>query len=960
MKGNKFNFARFCRALPLFAALISVASSSLVAQTTTGSIRGFVRDAAGNPLPDAQVIARDPALGTTRGVSANESGFYALAGLRPATYNVTVRRIGSEAQSRTVDVGIGQTLAIDFGLSTTAQTLEAVVVESNTGSETKTSEVATNITRQQIQDLPSKDRNFLDLATLAPGVRATPVGNISKQIAGPAGQPENINVFVDGASFKNDVLEGGAAGQNSSQGNPFPQNAVQEFRVITQNYKAEYQKASSTIIVATTRTGSNNTEVGAFVYGIAPGFIAKDKLSVQRGDPNPNFRRYQFGANVGGPIVKDKIHYFASYEANLKDQPASVIPGTAPAGFPFNPQTYAGAFTQNFREHLGFGKLTFTPNENNTFDLSGTLRKEYDLRGFGNFGSDPLTSREAAEKINNNVYNGAALWKYTGAAWFNEAQANYQWYEWNPNPLNPDLVGKNYFGVIRIGGKDTRQQFTQKRAGLRDDITKTGIRFAGEHVFKVGSSLDFLNYESVKQFNYNPVFNFRQTPENYQQPFEVFLGFGDPRIASKNTQFGLYGQDDWTITPKLLVNVGLRWDVETNMFDNDYVTPTPLADSLRGPLAAQIRPGFNINDYISTGGSSRPAYKGAIQPRLGFSYDVAGDQRTVLFGGAGIYYDRDIWNYMLDERFRRQYSVVRIDFRPVCAPGTTNCAVWDPKYYDPAQLRALAVAVGRPQVFAVRNDMRPPKSNQYSAGIRQAVGAYQLTATGTFVRARNGLAYVFGAQGLAPNYTDLLLSTDEVQSRSNQLQLKAEKPLLQSTRWGGSLWYTLSKAELKGEYFFALDDRYGRPSKYPWGTAPGDERHSVHADAILRAPLDFLVSGVLTLGSGQAYSIFDATNGFGPTQRRTYYVYPPKQNFLGIKAFAFRNLDLRAQKDFGFAKGGPVGLSLDLYNVANAANYGCYNNFVPPSTDPPNANFGKPQCVNEGRRLQIGLVYGRR
>lgn len=256
--------------------------------------------------------------------------------------------------------------------------------------------------------------------------------------------------------------------------------------------------------------------------------------------------------------------------------------------------------------------------------------------------------------------------------------------------------------------------------------------------------------------------------------------------------------------------------------------------------------------------------------------------------------------------------------------------------------------------------MRPPKSNQYSAGVRQSIRDYQLTATGTMVQARNGLAYSLGGQNLAPNYTNLLLSTDEVQSRSKQLQLKAEKALRQSTRWGGSLWYTLSKAELKGEYFFATDDRYGRAANYPWRTAPGDERHSVHADAIARFPWDLLLSGVLTLGSGQAYSVFDATNGFGPSERQTYYVYPPKQNFLGIKAFAFRNLDLRAQKDFRLARGAPVGISLDLYNAANTANYGCFDNFVRPKTDPPNPNFGKPGCANEGRRLQIGLVYGRR
>src|SRR3989442_2784304 len=117
----------------------------------------------------------------------------------------------------------------------------------------KTAEIATNVTTEQVRYLPQNQRNFLNFANLAPGVKVTQ-DETRKQVTAGGLDATQINVFIDGVSYKNDVLQGGVVGQDASRGSPFPQNAVQEFQVLTQNYKAEHEKASSAIITAGTRS----------------------------------------------------------------------------------------------------------------------------------------------------------------------------------------------------------------------------------------------------------------------------------------------------------------------------------------------------------------------------------------------------------------------------------------------------------------------------------------------------------------------------------------------------------------------------------------------------------------------------------------------------------------------------------------------------------------------------------
>ena len=973
----------FARTASRAVALLAITASTAIAQTSTGNIRGYVRGQGNLPMGGAIVTARHTEMNTTRGTNSNDAGFYNLAGLRPGSYELTARRLGSAPQVRTVRVLIGQTLDVDFELAETAITLTGVEVTADlVRRETRTSEVASNVTQEQIEELPSRDRNFLDLTKLAPGVNQAPVNNTDKKFSAGAQPADFVNVFVDGASYKNDVLQGGVAGQDASRGNPFPQGAVQEFRVITQNFKAEYQKAASAIITATTRSGGNTWEGDGFFNTIGRGgkFTARDPISVRDNRPRPDFSRIQGGGSIGGPIQRDKMFFFGTYELNFQNSPGDVFVGgdaaLAPPGL--NPQQFAGRFTQEFRQHLGFAKLTFTPSDRNTFDVSANIRRESDISGFGG-----QTSFESAEDKQQQVYTGVANWRYSGDRWLNEVQISGQHYRWNPQPLDAQEIGRNYFGIIRIGGRDTEQRFTQDRISLRNDVTRSAVQLAGDHVFKGGVSVDFLSYEATKFFTGNPVFNFR-SDEQYLRPFEAFFGFGQPTQDAKNTQFGAYIQDDWSIGERFVLNLGLRWDVETNMINNDHVTPTQIRDSLTNfyrdslyvTVPRQNQP-FQIVRTVDqlgglgryfTDGDDRPAYKKAFQPRLGASFDLFGDGRTVLFGGFGVYYDRNYWNQMFDEEFRRDYKVLQIRFDTIGPrPGCTFCVRWDPKYFNKSELAALAASgqAGVPEVFLIANDTKPPKTNQFSLGMRQMFGNTLLSLTYAAARSYNGFAFIRGTRcdsitcnALNPTYARLLISDDRVKTWYDAILFGLDKPLRIDSRWGGGLSYTWAfNNDRQGNFFFALDPRYPTVSDFPRRRAPDTQEHTIVANGIARIPWGFLFSSVVTLGTGFTQQAANQTLGTNPQFEQQYIFEPPTRPFLGMgHVFATQNMDLRLAKDFALAGGQSVGLAVDLFNAFNSRNFGCYDARIP-RTGQTNANFGRPSCSAPGRRLQLGLTY---
>ncbi|MEA2337483.1 MAG: hypothetical protein QOE82_1490, partial [Thermoanaerobaculia bacterium] len=305
------------RALVFFGvALLLAAATTAFAQTsTTATLRGKVTNDAGSGVANAEINAVNTANGFVKTVTSAADGAYTLAGLAPGTYNIVVAASGFEPKSQDITVLVGQSLQLDLRVSTNAVLKETITVVGNQAVETRTSEIATNVTTQQIENLPQDDRNFLNFAALAPGIRMSSDPQ-RKTFAGDAQDPEQTNIFIDGVSTKNDVLQGGSVGQDSSRGNPFPQSAIQEFRVITQNYSAQYDHASSAIITAVTKSGTNDFKGQAFTYYQPKQWVTATKKNFRYSTltGNTSYHRIQPGISFGGPLVKDHLNFFFAYE----------------------------------------------------------------------------------------------------------------------------------------------------------------------------------------------------------------------------------------------------------------------------------------------------------------------------------------------------------------------------------------------------------------------------------------------------------------------------------------------------------------------------------------------------------------------------------------------------------------------------------------------------------------------
>ena len=608
-----------------------------------------------------------------------------------------------------------------------------------------------------------------------------------------------------------------------------------------------------------------------------------------------------------------------------------------------------GSFTQPFRSNLYYGKLTFQAAPSHSLEFSGNVRNETDIRGFG---GDRAFENAENVKIN----TGAAILKHqwVASSWLNQATLSYNHLRFNPVPENSGEVGELFLGLLWLGGRDTEQDITQDKFSLRNDLSY----FFGNHSLKGGFVLNFAQYEVSKQQVGNPIFLFRSDISS-TFPFEAEYGSGDPNLDADNTQVGFYIQDDWTPTPRLTLNLGLRWDYETDMINNDYETPALVRSTLAGI----------VDERYFTDGNDRDPYYNAFQPRLGIAYDLFGNGRTVAHAGWGIYYDRTLYNDTLDERFRLQYRVLRFRFSETGAPRDGQPTVaWRPEYFSREGLNGLIATgqSGRPEVFLIDNDTEPLRSQQYSIGIRQALGSVVADVSYVGIRSENGFTFIRGnrrADGtcctnVAP-FDNAFISSDDKKTWYDAVYVTLSKPWTGASRWAASLAYTYAEAEQNGGDLFSLD--FPTVADYPRYPTATDERHRVVISALAGLPWEFRVGTLINLGSGFPYHIDDASRGFGPNEFvfRRNAGRPERENFIIPDAFAFRTMDLRLEKDFKIGPG-ELGLIAEAFNVFDFENYGCYDGFIRPITDPagPNPTFGQPRCLVEpGRRYQFGMKY---
>jgi hypothetical protein len=979
MKQSRKGFHRHALAA---AVVLALAGTAVQAQLSTATIKGHVAAAGAGQT----VVAVNKDNGHIYKTTTLADGGYVLTGLAPGSYTIRVGTGGGQD----VTLAVGETASLDLG----GGTQQVTVVGSLQRKDVKNSEASTTVSKRQIETLPQVTRNFLAFADLAPGVRfvADPATGYTR-IQGGAQSSDRVNVFIDGMSQKNDLTRGGIAGQNESRGNPFPQSAIAEYKVITQNYKAEYGSVSSTAITAVTKSGTNTTQGDGFFDYAGDSQIAYspfEKKAATSGQKRPPPKQVQFGASIGGAIVQDRIHYFLSYEGKDNDIPEQQVASNL-SGVTVTPWLQSNVLdkqwnaARNFHEDLLFAKLNVALSDDDRLEFSAKVRNEFD-KGALTYDDHPDWGFSTATNVLNRKQDEtrlAAKWERTGDRWLNEANAElfYTTYEPKTVDMSPFVEYKrmNWSGVMMDGRMEGRSRNKQDSFTLKDDFTYTG---KSGHVIKTGASLNQSNYEvggarfAVPHYFVfitdagnpglvgdpgmpGPDANNPVGADKFYPGWEPFSTTGSPAILTKykNNKLGLYLQDDIAITPNLELNLGVRWDYEDNAYNNKYVTPTWVvnsmnaADTRTGAAPGQTyadslaKGGINIKDYLSTG-KERKAYTGAIQPRLGASWDISGDKSSVVIVGLGRAYDRTPAMKARDELINNS----------AVSPSGTAWEYW-----------------------LLNNNMKMPYSDQFGLGLRQAVGQWNTEVNLSQVLGYNEFLWTsggrnpdgsiptggawFDAAGGAPTgIQKLLLGDTSAKSKTNTLSFKVDKPYTKSSGWGAFGTLTLNSA-----YTTATDSgaESGDANQYNWAVGKSEasmwrrsidvERYHVtagfNADNLL--PWDITLGAKVSAGPGTEFWVTSCAAGWGSGCQR--YTVP---------GGAFEQFDLMLSKKVALPMAGSaITFRMDILNLFNKANYGKYDTWGGGPSTPPknqwggdNANAGVPMgIVGPMRTVKVGM-----
>ncbi len=980
------------------------------AQVETSSLQGHVDGAAAG----THVVAVDTNTGQRATGAVDASGNYQILGLRPSTYTVTVE--GKEPQTTTLLVG--ETAVVDF-VQAPAAGAGTIVVTGRRVREVRTQTVATNITPDQIENLPQNKRNFLSFAALAPGVQVTPGENAQVQAGAVASQ--FTNVFLDGMSFKNPINHGGVFGQNFGLGNPFPQLAIQEYQVQTQNFGAETGQAGSAVISAITKTGGNEFHGSAFVEFQPKGFIEQPHFDKKNDVPKPDYKRWQYGADLGGPIIPGKLHFYVAAERTNQTRPTTtgnVDPDDFPANLVAQTNISKG---EDFKQGLYFGKLTAYVTDEDTVNLMGYLRREDNLADIaGN------ATESHGRRIRTDQDRYQLQWRHNAGNFVNQLNIAYDKATQDTPSVGtgPELVmlgpGDPPFSEgILSGAHFFEQGDNQKSWTIKDDAT---YRIGSDHTLRFGGQVIFfdLSRSVVNAFNGRYYFSNPGPVANFdfdsEQPIQARINVQPTaEVDAKDTQIGLYIQDEWKPDDHWTVNLGLRWDYESNANNNNYVTPPAIADALRAYPGWAAR-GIDPEDFISDGNNRDPFY-GAFQPRLGVAYDVHGDRDLVFFAGAGRYYDRQLFIQGVIEELTNSNREVSLFFCPNGGPaqgtgtgvGESNCAQWSEALRDPENLRAFAensanaAGLSGGAVWVLNNKTKMPYSDQFSLGVRKRFGDIQTSVAFSHIRSHNIQMFAranfyangwfttlltpggcqnggdqwiidFTPNGPFPNCPEatngqltgfsgkLNRGLSDGEAKYNALYFYAEKPFTSQSTWGFTTALTLQKARSNVAMELNSDEFFNGPNldTYGWNRVNGVPKWSWVTSASWRAPWDITVSGLLTLNSGPAFgSIIAPWNGLStpvPEGACCFAnlggVYFPK------KTIGYKRLDLRVAKTFKMPyAGGSHELTIDFeaFNVFNWLNRN-YSSWGAGGGDPA-PRTEDSQIGADARAFQAGLKY---
>jgi len=945
------------------AALLVLMPISGFAQEAT--LAGTVSDSSGGVLPGVAISAVHEATGNTIETVTDEGGSYRLPA-RIGGYRITAVLSGFATVTRTgIQLSVGQTVVVDLVMPLSSLQESVTVSGEAPLIDITSSRPSGVVTRTQMEEIPVNGRNFLGLVLLAPGSQANAVNNMAVETRNNRG---DYQLNLDGQQLTSPILQ-------FSLNPTFSRDAIAEFELLANRFDATQGRSIGVVLNVITKSGTN-TPAGSFAgYFRSDRFNAADFLQ-KRVLPYSN---RQISGTFGGPIVRNKTHFFLSYEGERE-------PGVITSNSRYPTFNIDQPFKRVELKALGRVDYEFSPQTRLSVRVSKT--DQLPTRAGGGALNHPSTT--TVRKVSS-FSTVASLTQILGDSTVNEIRGGYQDShsaadQLIGDPINqakyPASVGGNrtpgflFTGNYTIGGVGAVKLFTGSTYSARDQLTLTVRKGPGSHTIKTGAEL-LVNWVAAASCNNcNGVFDVRggPAPANLEQLFPVW---DDPRTWNVNAllplvrsfswqvgnlEQGLYRpdvavwfQDDWEITSRLTLNLGVRYDVSQNQFANDTEIPSCFT------------PGCTDPPFLV---GNRPSDKNNVSPRFGFAYAM--NDRTVIRGGAGTFYS--IASSNVGTQVLQAVNVAevfipfdgRADFmtNPLNGPVPTYQQVVN----DPGRERAILDHIAVP-IY------QEPRAYQGSIGFQRQIGPVMAFSSdfliyeargeggrGFFNRNINlqynpatGANYPISDKSHRnwPNWGPIVQEQYGFETSRRALDLTVDKRL--SDRWQLAGTYTLNFTkdyQPPPNVGFPLAVDYGGERTY----AVLDQRHRAVLNGIWQVGLGFELSGLYFYGSGQRFATTWGggdlrQEGFISTDRlRPDGTIVPRNDFVGRP---IHRVDLRFTKRLNLSRRMRVDGVWEVFNVFNHENYGSY------VTAESNSQYGQPtRNVNvayQSRQMQLGF-----
>ncbi|HYH84287.1 MAG TPA: TonB-dependent receptor [Pyrinomonadaceae bacterium] len=953
-------------------------------QAAVATLRGIVTDPNGAVVVGATVRATQTATGTSRETQTNDEGVYVLPNLTPGEYEVRVEATGFavKVSKSPVVLRVGQSVTLDVPLEIG---LQEVVDLSGAAPliDTESSRVDRVIDEREIRNLPLNGRNFIELALLTPGNAPAPNFDPTKTntvVISSAGQfGRGGSVTVDGADTNDDVV--GGAVQNISQ------DAVLEFQMATNRFDARLGRTGSGVINVVTKQGTNEVHGSASAYFRGSLFQGLPATFDRTSGEEPPFDREQYSFTLGGPIKKDTAFFFGSLE--YRNQDGAVLVGARDAVRRTITRGFADA---PLNDLLSTDRLDWQISDQDRLGFRYSLQRADDVAASTLIRS--IGSASQRQSSSNRAHSFLANYQRVLTPLdVNNFSFSYSTFINRTVPLTagPQLT----FPSIQDGVSfRVPQQTRQKRFQFGDTLSMIRgnhtLNFGGE-AQRVLSDFDLGVFqegrvELIEDFAAFDRNGDGRTDDN-DLLFAVTLRSAFPERAlvipdANNNYFAAFVQDDWRVTPRLTLNLGLRYELDTDVKNVSRTGEiNPLVTSfLRGER------GRDTNNFA---------------PRVGFNWATT-DGRTSLHGGYGIYYDRVTLQIQSLER-GLDGRALPIEVRagniffiaPECLfnPACGQLPPPAPTLANPFTGFVLPGA-GAGGINIIDNDLQNPMVQQFNVGIqREFAGDYVVRADylhnfGTHFIIGRAIGQVFNPVVGGPDVVKNLESS--AKTKYDGLLLSVEKRYARGFQFRAS--YTLSKA-----FNYANDDQIPFSNgpidpnnlQLEYGPTPNDQRHRFAFAGVFDAPFGFRIAPLWTMASGVPMDILlpDASARIPSLQRnaggRLFHNGAELNAFIAALNAAggvggqplplvapdarfsdsFNSLDVRLSKVFKFGDRvsvEPIAEVFNLFNVTNVlgvsnVNYSGFSNvLVRDSNDASSpgflrsSSFGRPVTTAGG------------